>query len=87
MWVILLIAAVLCAGWAWCSWQTGHLGFRLLILAMVVIMVPAATLVLVVEHPTWWELITGLIGAVALGYAAVRALGGIDEAKARLTRR
>lgn len=86
VWVILLIAAVLCAGWAWCSWQTGHMGYRLLILGMVTPVVPLSTLVLAVEHPTYWELVVGLLGAVALGYAVVRALGGIDQAKARMTR-
>lgn len=87
VWVIMLIAAILCAGWAWCSWQTGHLGYRLLILGMVVIVVPAATLVLAVQHPTWWELVVGLLGAAALGFAGVRALGGIEEARAKLTTR
>jgi hypothetical protein len=84
VWVILLIAALLCAGWAWCAWQSGHMGYRLLIIAMVVSIVPFSTLALAVQHPTWWELVVGLMGAAALGFAGLRAMGGLDEARAKL---
>lgn len=75
--VILLISLALCAIWAWCNWQTGHVGYRLLILATVVTVVPGATLVLAVEHPTYWEGAVGLAGAAVLASAGVRAIGGV----------
>jgi hypothetical protein len=76
VWVILLASLVLCAGWAWCHRQTGHVGYRLLILANLVTVIPASTLVLAVEHPTYWELAVGVLGAAALAFAGVRAIGG-----------
>lgn len=75
IWVMLLLAAILCAAWAWCAWQTGHMGYRLLIVAMVVGLVPISTLALAVQHPTWWSLVVGLFGGAAIGYAGLRALG------------
>ena len=40
--------------------------------------------VLAVKHPTWWELIVGAVGAAALGFVALRAVGGVDELKSRV---
>jgi hypothetical protein len=74
--VILLVSLALCALWAWCNWQTGHPGYRVLIVANLVTVTPLATTVLAVEHPTYWELAVGLAGAAVLASALVRALGG-----------
>ncbi len=86
VWVILVVALLLCLGWAWCSWQTGHMGYRILIVTMLSIVVPASVFVLAVKHPTWWELLAGLGGAVALGAVAVRALGGLGAVNSKVRR-
>lgn len=75
--VILLISLALCAIWAWCNWQTGHVGYRLLIIANLVTVTPGATFVLAVEHPTYWELAVGLSGAAVLAAAGLRPIGGV----------
>lgn len=51
MWTVLAYCAVLVTVWAFCSLATGHVGFRILIIAITVISVPVATYVLAVEHP------------------------------------
>jgi len=81
--VILLVSLALCAIWAWCNWQTGHVGYRLLILAALVTAIPGATLVLAVEHPTYWEGAVGLAGAAVLASAGVRAIGGVASLRLR----
>lgn len=79
VWVILLISAVMCAGWAYCYWITGHVGYRVLIVASLVAVVPVATLALTVEHPTYWELVAGAAGAAVLGFVGLRAIGGVGN--------
>lgn len=79
VWVILLISAVMCAGWAYCYWITGHVGYRLLIVASLVGLVPIATLALTVEHPTYWELVVGAAGAAVLAFVGLRAIGGVGN--------
>jgi len=76
VWVILIVALVLAAGWAWLGQQTGHVGFRILIVAICVTVVPMATLVLAVEHPSWWGAVAGVLGVGALG---ALLLGGLRQ--------
>lgn len=59
------------------SWKTGNVGYRLLIIGNLVSVIPAATMVLAVEHPTYWEAAVGVLGAAALAFAGLRATGGI----------
>ena len=73
-WVILFVALALIALWAWCSWRTGHLGFRLLIVAMLVQIFPLVTFVLSVGKPSVWGLVILLAGAAVLATVAVRWL-------------
>ncbi len=68
VWVILVVALVLVTGWAWLAHRTGHVGFRVLIVAVCVTVVPIATIVLTVEHPSWWGAAVGVLGAGALGF-------------------
>ena len=59
------------------SWLTGHAGFRLLAVAMPALNVPLATLVLAVDHPTWWGVVLGLAGGAVLGAVALRTVGSL----------
>lgn len=76
VWVILVFAVLLIAGWAAAAWLSGHVGFRLLMVAMATGVVPLATVVLAVEHPTWWAAVTGVLGGAILVAVAFLSLGG-----------
>lgn len=73
-WVILLLALLLVVGWAVCAALTRHVAYRLLMVAMAVAVVPLVTLVLTVEHPSWWGLVIGALGGGLLVAAALRTL-------------
>lgn len=79
VWWILVFSLILVALWAFCAWVTGHVGFRLLVVGLTVTVVPLATTVLGVQHPTWWELVLGLIGGGSLVAVAFRATRDADE--------
>lgn len=83
VWVILLISLVLCAGWAWCAWRSGHMGYRLLIAGMLILVVPLTALGLAVEHPTYWEVVAGAVGAAVLGFVGWRSVGGGENLRPR----
>jgi len=76
-WFVLGATALLVTLWLLASWLTGHAGFRVLAVAMPVLNVPLATLVLAVDHPTWWGALLGLAGGAVLGAVAVRTVGGL----------
>lgn len=61
-WVVLGLCFVLALYWLTCALVTGHVGFRLLALAITVLAVPSTTEALASRHPTWWE-----VGACAVG--------------------
>ena len=71
VWVILALAAVLMVIWALAAAWTSHSGFTICAILMPAIVVPIATFVLAVEHPTWWGVAVAAAGAVLL------ALGGL----------
>lgn len=75
VWFILAFALLLIVGWALCAYLTDHVGFRLLIVAMAVSVVPIATVVLAIQHPTWWEVVVGVAGGLILVAVGRRALG------------
>lgn len=75
VWFILVFALLLIVGWACCAYLTDHVGFRLLIVAMAVGVVPFATVVLAIQHPTWWEVVLGVAGGLILVAVGLRALG------------
>lgn len=79
VYLILLFTAVLVAGWLACGWRSGHVGYRVLVLVLVTTVVPLATGALLVEHPSYWSLGFGVVGAAVLGVAAMRALGMLDD--------
>ncbi|TYL55388.1 hypothetical protein FXB39_03330 [Nocardioides sp. BGMRC 2183] len=64
--VVLALAAALVLLWVLAAWISGHSGFSVLALAMVALALPLATIVLAVEHPTWWVAGLGAGGAVLL---------------------
>jgi hypothetical protein len=82
VYAILAFCAVLAAAWLVCSLATGHVGFRVLVLASGILAVPAATMALVVEHPTWWEVASCALGALILlgSGLAVRGRPAADPA-------
>jgi hypothetical protein len=67
IWVILVLSLLLVLGWAWCAWQTEHVGFRVLMIATCATILPMATVSLAVEHPSRWGAVIGVLGAGALG--------------------
>lgn len=71
VWVILALAALLMVMWALAAAWTGHSGFTICAILMPAIVVPLATFVLAVEHPTWWGVAVAAVGAVLL------AVGGL----------
>lgn len=77
VYVILAIAAVLTLLWALAASLDGNPGFTVLAIAMPASVVPMATFVLAVEHPTWWG-----VGLAAAG-AGLLALVGLKQLLAR----
>jgi hypothetical protein len=74
VYMILLYCAALAAIWFVCALVTGHVGFRLLVLADALVVVPLATIALVAHHPTWWEVVTAAIGGLVLVGVALGAV-------------
>ena len=75
VWWLMAFSVVLVALWLWCSWVTGHAGFRLLVVAMLGMVLVLGTTALAVEHPTWWEVGAGLLGGGVLALTGFRRLG------------
>jgi hypothetical protein len=70
VYAVLAYCAVLVVLWQICALATGHVGFRILAIALTVVALPMATLALLTRHPTWWE-----VGACALGALALVGAG------------
>lgn len=66
VWVVLGLALLLTVMWALAAARTGHSGFTISAIAMPSVVVPLATFVLAVEHPTWWGVAVAAVGAVLL---------------------
>lgn len=76
-WVVLSYSAALALFWAFCALATGHVAFRLLSAAILVLSVSASIFALAVSHPTWWQVaVTGLGGLVlvGVGYRTMKAV-------------
>lgn len=73
IYAILAYSAVLVAFWAGCAMLTGHVGFRILIVAILVLCVPMAASALSTRHPTWWEVVLAFLGGVVLLFASYLA--------------
>jgi hypothetical protein len=74
VYIILAMAAVLTLLWALAAALDGNPGFTLLAIAMPATLVPDATFVLMVEHPTWWGGAFAAAGGVLLGLVALKQL-------------
>ena len=74
--IILAMAAVLTLLWALAAALDGNPGFTLLAIAMPATLVPDATFVLMVEHPTWWGGGFAAAGGVLLALVALKQLLG-----------
>lgn len=72
-WLVLVFSLLLVAVWAYLTYVTGHVGFPLLMAAMCASVIPLVTAVLAVEHPTWWEVVVGLLGGAVLVLGVLRA--------------
>ena len=71
VWMILLYCALLAVLWAVAALASGHVGFRVLLLADGVVIVPLAAYALLASRPTWWEVVSaGVGGLVLLGVLA-----------------
>ncbi|MBO9522148.1 MAG: hypothetical protein J7518_11480 [Nocardioidaceae bacterium] len=75
---VLLYTALLILFWAVCAMASGHVGFRILIVAAAATMVPLALSLVAPGHPSWWQLGLGLLGGLALLVAALRAPDAAD---------
>ena len=64
--LILLYCVVLVVLWTGCALATGHVGFRLLVLATPAVIVPLAAMALLTRHPTWWEVVAAGLGGLVL---------------------
>lgn len=78
IYVLLGICAVLVALWAYCAAATGHVGFRVLIIALTAMAPMAAVFGLGARHPTWWAVGLCALGGLALLVAVLRAPVGRD---------
>jgi hypothetical protein len=76
VYIILGIAAILTLLWALAAAVNGHPGFTVLAIAMPATLVPTATFVLMVEHPTWWGVGLAAAGAILLGLVALKQILG-----------
>jgi hypothetical protein len=76
IWWIIAFSVVLIALWLGAAWVTGHVGFRLLVVAMLASVVVLGTAALAVEHPTWWGLVLGGAGGAVLLLGPARDLLG-----------
>jgi hypothetical protein len=72
VWVMILLALGLIVAWTGLAAVTGHVGFRVLVIAMSVVVTPMATVALTVEHPTWWGAVLAVAGGGALLLAMLR---------------
>ncbi|MDO9455180.1 hypothetical protein [Nocardioides sp.] len=73
VYLTLALAAVLMAGWTVLGHLTDSAGFRVLVVAMAVTLLPVALAALAVDHPTTLALAAGVLGAVVLVVTGVRA--------------
>ncbi len=76
VYVTLFFAALLVGVWVVAAYLTHSPGFKVLIVAMIATVVPAATVALALEHPGWWGLATAIIGLAVLSLVVVRSTGG-----------
>jgi len=76
VYAVLAYCAVLAALWVGCSLATGHVGFRILVVADAVAMIPLATFALMTRHPTWWEVVAAGAGGLVLMWAGLRLRRG-----------
>lgn len=79
-WVVLVLALLLVVGWAVCAALTRHVVYRILMVAMAAAVIPLVTVVLSVEHPSWWGVVIGAVGGGLLVLAAMR---GVQLARRR----
>lgn len=76
VYIILAMAAVLTLLWALAAALDGNPGFTVLAIAMPATLVPTATFVLAVEHPTWWGVGFAAAGAVLLAAVGLKQMVG-----------
>lgn len=74
VYVILALAALLTLVWALAAALNGNSGFGVLVIAMPATVVPLATAVLAVEHPTWWGVGFAVGGALLLIAVGIKQL-------------
>lgn len=80
VWTILVLAGVLTLLWAVAAAVTGNSGFSIAAIAMPSVTVPLATIVLAVEHPTWWGVVLAGAGALLLLVGGLRLLAARRKA-------
>ncbi len=76
VYLILAMAAALTLLWALAASLDGNPGFTVLAIAMPASLVPMATFVLAVEHPTWWGVGFAAAGTLLLAAVGLKQLVG-----------
>ena len=79
VYVVLALAALLTLLWALAASLNGNPGFTVLAIAMPASVVPDATFVLAIEHPTWWGVGFAAAGAILLGLVGLKQLTGRNK--------
>jgi hypothetical protein len=79
VYVILGLAALLTLVWALAASLNGNPGFTVLAIAMPATVVPSATFVLAIEHPTWWGVGFAAAGAILLGLVGLKQLAARNK--------
>lgn len=74
VYVVLALAGALVLMWLVLAQLTDAVGYRILVVAMCVTVVPVAMAVILVEHPTWWGAVAAVAGGLVLGFAGLRSV-------------
>jgi hypothetical protein len=75
VYVTLAASAALVVLWLVAGYLSDHPGFKVLVVAITTTVVPSSTVLLAVEHPTWWALVLGVAGGLVLVAVALKSLG------------
>lgn len=76
VWVVLLVTLVGVAGWAYCYLRSPRAAYRVIILVVLIILLPATVTILSVvhPHPSTWMTVFAVVGILVLAGALVLGL-------------
>jgi len=74
LYVTLVLSVLLVLFWSVCYLLTQSAAYRLLVLGMVLAVLPGSIVAVGSDAPSLWQVVIGILGAAALGYAVIRSL-------------